>query len=108
MDFHHQLQPFDMTKSEMTESETSKFEISKSDMTKSEISGPVVQQGEMSPAPADKHNVEDVAIGEDEEHEVFKTTTAGVQFRTVGWPMASIIFLKRELDRITKTAQQRG
>ncbi|PSN64992.1 hypothetical protein BS50DRAFT_496552 [Corynespora cassiicola Philippines] len=31
--------------------------------------------------------------GEDD-FEVFKTTTDGVQFRLVGWPMASVIFLK--------------
>lgn len=28
------------------------------------------------------------------EHEVFKKTEDGVDFRTVGWPRASIIFLK--------------
>lgn len=33
---------------------------------------------------------------DDEDHEIFKSRTDGVQFRTVGWPMASIIFLKRE------------
>lgn len=29
-----------------------------------------------------------------EEHEVFKKTHEGVDFRTVGWPRASVIFLK--------------
>jgi len=29
-----------------------------------------------------------------EENEVFKKTHVGVDFRTVGWPRASIIFLK--------------
>jgi hypothetical protein len=37
---------------------------------------------------------EDVAYGETEEFEVFKKTTEGVDFRTVGWPRASVIFLK--------------
>ncbi len=41
----------------------------------------------------------DIGIGEDEEeHEVFKKTSDGVDFRTVGWPVASIIFLKREFS----------
>lgn len=31
-----------------------------------------------------------------EEHEVFKQTTDGVNFRTVKWPRASVIFLKSE------------
>lgn len=31
-----------------------------------------------------------------EEHEVFKKTNEGVDFRTVGWPRASIIFLKSQ------------
>lgn len=30
----------------------------------------------------------------DDEFEVFKKTTDGVQFRLVGWPKASVIFLK--------------
>ena len=29
-----------------------------------------------------------------EDNEVFKTTHEGVNFRTVGWPRASVIFLK--------------
>lgn len=29
-----------------------------------------------------------------EENEVFKKTKEGVDFRTVGWPRASVIFLK--------------
>ena len=29
-----------------------------------------------------------------EENEVFKKTREGVDFRTVGWPRASVIFLK--------------
>lgn len=38
---------------------------------------------------------------DDEDHEIFKSRTDGVQFRTVGWPMASIIFLKREFFTFT-------
>lgn len=30
----------------------------------------------------------------DDEFEVFKNVTDGVNFRTVGWPRASVIFLK--------------
>lgn len=33
----------------------------------------------------------------EERNEVFQKTSDGVDFRTVGWPMASIIFLKRTL-----------
>jgi hypothetical protein len=36
------------------------------------------------------HDVEDPL----EENEVFKKTHEGVDFRTVGWPRASVIFLK--------------
>lgn len=36
------------------------------------------------------HDVEDPL----EENEVFKKTHDGVDFRTVGWPRASVIFLK--------------
>lgn len=34
-----------------------------------------------------------------DEHEVFRRGDGAVDFRTVGWPMASVIFLKRELLR---------
>lgn len=33
-----------------------------------------------------------------EENEVFKKTKEGVDFRTVGWPRASVIFLKGNID----------
>ena len=40
-------------------------------------------------------DVEDVVFDpKDDEFEVFKKTTDGVQFRLVGWPKASVIFLK--------------
>lgn len=32
----------------------------------------------------------------EDDFEVFKKTTDGVQFRLVGWPKASVIFLKGE------------
>ena len=40
--------------------------------------------------------VEDYTDAQDplEENEVFKKTHEGVNFRTVGWPRASVIFLK--------------
>jgi len=63
-----------------------------------EIAQPVAIEAKMLSAQTEKKDFDDVAIGEDEEHEVFKTTTDGVQFRTVKWPVASIIFLKREFD----------
>jgi hypothetical protein len=34
-----------------------------------------------------------------EENEVFKKTHDGVDFRTVGWPRASVIFLKGKIVR---------
>jgi len=37
---------------------------------------------------------EKVIEGTFEDYEVFKQTTDGVNFRTVGWPRASVIFLK--------------
>lgn len=37
---------------------------------------------------------EKVIEGSVEDFEVFKQTTDGVNFRTVGWPRASVIFLK--------------
>lgn len=43
------------------------------------------------------HSSEDpekVIEGTIEDYEVFKQTTDGVDFRTVGWPRASVIFLK--------------
>ena len=42
-----------------------------------------------------KVDIEDSSQGEVDDHEVFKDSAGGVKFRTVGWPMASIIFLKR-------------
>lgn len=44
--------------------------------------------GVMEPVPYDK---------EIEDNEVFKKTDEGVDFRTVGWPRASVIFLKSML-----------
>ena len=41
----------------------------------------------------------DVELTDEEdlnEFEVFKKTTEGVDFRTVGWPRASVIFLKSQ------------
>ncbi|GAB7352105.1 hypothetical protein MBLNU459_g2604t2 [Dothideomycetes sp. NU459] len=46
---------------------------------------------------SDAHVTEDpekIIEGTIEDHEVFKKTTEGVDFRTVGWPRASVIFLK--------------
>ncbi len=42
-------------------------------------------------------DVEDPINYDDSDFEVFKKTTTGVNFRTVGWARASIIFLKSEL-----------
>lgn len=53
----------------------------------------------MLSAQAERKGAEDIAIGDDEKHEVFKKTVDGVRFRTVKWPVAAIIFLKREFDR---------
>lgn len=36
---------------------------------------------------------------EDDDFEVFKRTTDGVQFRLVGWVRASVIFLKSKFGR---------
>jgi len=33
-------------------------------------------------------------VKREDDFEVFKTTIDGVQFRDVGWPMASVIFIK--------------
>ncbi|KKY29087.1 putative neutral amino acid [Phaeomoniella chlamydospora] len=46
-----------------------------------------VARGEISPATA-------ASIEEENEFEVFKKTKDGVDFRTVGWPRAAVIFLK--------------
>ncbi|KIW55423.1 hypothetical protein PV05_04167 [Exophiala xenobiotica] len=48
----------------------------------------------MLSAQAERKGAEDIAIGDDEKHEVFKKTVDGVRFRTVKWPVAAIIFLK--------------
>lgn len=37
---------------------------------------------------------DDIFPGNDDEFEVFKKNADGVDFRTVGWPRASVIFLK--------------
>jgi hypothetical protein len=39
---------------------------------------------------------EAIVYGDDEDGEVFKKNTDGVDFRTVGWVRASVIFLKSE------------
>lgn len=52
---------------------------------------------EKHPQAADSHVLEDpekVVEGTVEDYEVFKKTHEGVNFRTVGWPRASVIFLK--------------
>lgn len=59
-----------------------KKEASGFDNEKNEIN---FDTGVMEPAPYEK---------EIEEQEVFKKTAEGVDFRTVGWPRASVIFLK--------------
>lgn len=40
---------------------------------------------------------EGMVLESHDEHEVFKKLEGAVDFRTVGWPMATIIFLKRML-----------
>jgi hypothetical protein len=50
-----------------------------------------------SPASVRDGDIEDAAYdpkSSDDDFEVFKKTTDGVQFRLVGWPKASVIFLK--------------
>jgi hypothetical protein len=57
------------------------------------------KKGEISPAPRTSITAGEVddAIYDpksEDDFEVFKKTTDGVQFRLVGWPKASVIFLK--------------
>lgn len=47
--------------------------------------------GNVSHSPEDP---EKIVEGTFEDYEVFKQTNEGVNFRTVGWPRASVIFLK--------------
>lgn len=42
----------------------------------------------------------------DDDGEVFKTTTDGVQFRLVGWVRASVIFLKSQSPTIFHGTKQ--
>lgn len=42
--------------------------------------------------------VEDAPYDAEEHNEVFQKSTDGVDFRTLGWPMASVIFLKRTFN----------
>jgi hypothetical protein len=46
----------------------------------------------------DSTGVIDSQLGDVEDHEVFKKTSDGVDFRTVSWPRATIIFLKGTLS----------
>lgn len=48
-------------------------------------------------------DVEDVVFDpkeEDDQFEVFKKNTDGVDFRLVGWPRASVIFLKSKVVQL--------
>lgn len=42
-------------------------------------------------------------VEKEDDFEVFKQTTDGVQFRVVGWPMASMIFIKSMLLHIGRS-----
>lgn len=55
-----------------------------------------IKPGAAPPSPDHKTGeVEDVALkAKDDDFEVFKKGVDGVEFRLVGWPRASIIFLK--------------
>lgn len=57
-----------------------------------------IEAVKMSPpsARSEKVDIEESSRGEVDNHEVFKDSADGVKFRTLGWPMASIIFLKCE------------
>lgn len=46
-------------------------------------------------ATSSTEEVEGAVIDSQNDLEVFKKVEGAVDFRTVGWPMASIIFLKR-------------
>ena len=50
----------------------------------------VVGKPEINPTEVEKGDMK----GLDESREVFQKTTEGVDFRTVGWPRACLIFLK--------------
>lgn len=69
------------------------------DTEKSEIITPVPQRTSTNSDDAGKlENTEDA-------FEVFKRDGAGVDFRTVGWIQASVIFLKRKQPRPPSTVQ---
>lgn len=54
------------------------------------------EEGLITPASnnSQQPDTEKGEVGKDDEFEVFKKTKDGVDFRTVGWFRASIIFLK--------------
>lgn len=56
----------------------------------------VESDSEKGPIDTGTGTVEPVLLdGDDlEQHEVFQKNVDGVEFRTVGWPRASVIFLK--------------
>jgi hypothetical protein len=48
-----------------------------------------------TPSPSVAEGVlQDANVAADDDFEVFKKTSDGVDFRTVGWPRAAVIFLK--------------
>jgi hypothetical protein len=53
--------------------------------------------------PAPTGDVQDPINYDYNDFEVFKKTTAGANFRTVGWLRASVIFLKGELPYLLMT-----
>lgn len=50
--------------------------------------------GDVEPVSPDNEAVLEGSLEPHEQHEVFRKTETGVDFRTVGWPRASAIFLK--------------
>lgn len=67
----------------------------KSMSDKAEAAGAAVRETKSPSTHTQKNDLEDIVIVEADDHEVFKAGTTGVQFRTLGWPIASVIFLKR-------------
>ena len=46
---------------------------------------------------SERGDIEELTPEDLDSHEVFHDKENGVKFRSLGWPMASVIFLKRKL-----------
>lgn len=66
----------------------------KSPLADNNVSKDAIETNSIERAPSNTMDVMEGKIDDLESHEVFQATTEGVNFRTVSWQRATIIFLK--------------